>query len=79
MRARTSGWFGLPCVALLAGAAILVGCAPEIPPAPPPPPEAASPTPGGPSAPLQVATDPGDLPEPEDNGVRYLKVPLNRI
>jgi glyoxylase-like metal-dependent hydrolase (beta-lactamase superfamily II) len=28
---------------------------------------------------IQVNMRAGDLPEPEDNGVRYLKVPLNRI
>jgi hypothetical protein len=28
---------------------------------------------------IQVNMRAGDLPDPEDNGVRYLKVPLNRI
>ena len=28
---------------------------------------------------VQVNIDAGKLPEPEDNGVRYLKVPLNHL
>lgn len=28
---------------------------------------------------VQVNIDAGHLPEPEDNGVRYLKVPLNAL
>jgi hypothetical protein len=28
---------------------------------------------------IQVNMRAGDLPEPEGNGVRYLKVPLNRL
>jgi hypothetical protein len=28
---------------------------------------------------IQVNMRAGDLPEPEDNGVRYLKMPLNRL